>query len=128
MKPRLIAISGSLTGTIQPLVNGQFDIGREASCQLPLSDPAVSPKHCLIRHSGLHFELIDLDSQNGTFVNGIPVRRRNIDHGDTIRVGSSELVFLTHEGEAFPDTESRLPETPSNPTPREPRKPQPVAF
>ena len=128
MKPRLIAISGSLTGTIQPLVDGQLAIGREASCQLSLSDPTVSPKHCAIRQTGLHFELIGLDSQNGTFVNGIPIRRRNIDHGDTIRIGSSELVFLTHEGEVFPDTEGRLPEAPSKSTLRDAQKPQPVAF
>ena len=46
------------------------------------------------------FQLIDLESHNGTFVNGIPVRRKLLTHGDTIRVGRCELVFLiTDEAE-----------------------------
>jgi transcriptional regulator with GAF, ATPase, and Fis domain len=107
MKPRLLAISGSLTGTVQPLVDGQLSIGREESNQLCLVDPVVSRRHCTIQQTGLQFELIDLDSHNGTFVNGIPIRRRNVDHGDTIRIGTSELVFLTHEGEVFPNAGTR---------------------
>src|ERR1700737_2927893 len=128
MKPRLLAISGSLTGTVQPLVDGRLSIGCEESSQLCLSDPAVSRKHSAIRQNGLHFELIDLDSQNGTFVNGIPIRRRNIDHGDTIRIGSSELVFLTHEGEVFPNEEMRPSEASSNSTLTTLPMEQPIAF
>src|SRR6202043_1472819 len=41
------------------------------------------------------FEIVDLDSHNGTSVNGTKVSRRPIDHGDRIRIGSSEYVFLT---------------------------------
>jgi transcriptional regulator with GAF, ATPase, and Fis domain len=107
MKPRLLAISGSLTGTVQPLVDGQLSIGREEANQLCLVDPVVSRRHCTIQQTGLQFELIDLDSHNGTFVNGIPIRRRDIDHGDTIKIGGSELVFLTHEGEVFPNAGTR---------------------
>jgi transcriptional regulator with GAF, ATPase, and Fis domain len=128
MKPRLLAISGSMTGTVQPLIDGRLSIGREESSQLCLSDPAVSEKHSAIRQKGLQFQLIDLDSQNGTFVNGIPIRRRNIDHGDTIRIGSSELVFLTHEGEVVPDAEMRLSEASSSSTLTTLRVEQPVAF
>jgi transcriptional regulator with GAF, ATPase, and Fis domain len=128
MKPRLLAISGSLTGTVQPLVDGQLSIGREESSQLCLIDPVVSRRHCAIQQSGLRFELIDLDSHNGTFVNGIPIRRRNIDHGDTIKIGTSELVFLTHEGEVFPNAEMRVDDTSSNSTLTTRRMEHPVAV
>jgi transcriptional regulator with GAF, ATPase, and Fis domain len=128
MKPRLLAISGSLTGTVQVLVDGKLSIGREESSQLCLIDPVVSRRHCAIQQTGLQFELVDLDSHNGTFVNGIPIRRRNIDHGDTIRIGSSELVFLTHEGEVFPNTELRLSDPSSDSTLTTLRMEKPVAF
>jgi transcriptional regulator with GAF, ATPase, and Fis domain len=128
MKPRLLAISGSLTGTVQPLVDGQLSIGREESSQLCLIDPVVSRRHCAIHQTGLQFELVDLDSHNGTFVNGIPIRRRNIDHGDTIRIGGSELVFLTHEGEVFPNAEMRLGEASSDSTLTTLRMEQPIPF
>jgi len=110
MKPRLLAISGSLTGTVQPLVDGQLSIGRDESNQLFLTDPVVSRRHCSIQQTGPQFELVDLDSHNGTFVNGIPIRRRIIDHGDTIRIGNSELVFLLHEGEVVAKNTIRLPD------------------
>ncbi|WP_263365339.1 sigma 54-interacting transcriptional regulator [Edaphobacter bradus] len=100
MKPRLLAISGSLAGTVQELVNGEISIGRDESNQLCLNDPAASRKHCIIRQLKDRYELVDLDSRHGTFLNGIPVRHKFVDHGDAIRVGRSELVFLTHEGES----------------------------
>ena len=100
MKPRLLAIAGLLTGTIHPLIEGSVAIGRDVSNQLWLVDPAVSRKHCRIEALADQFEVVDLDSHNGTFVNGIPVGRRVLEHGDTIAIGGSEFVFLLHEGEA----------------------------
>ena len=99
MQPRLLAISGSLTGTVRQLVDDRLAIGRDNSNQLCLADTSVSRRHCAIEQVGEHYEVVDLDSHNGTFLNGIPVRRKAVAHGDTIRVGASELVFLIHEGE-----------------------------
>ncbi|HEY4900413.1 MAG TPA: sigma 54-interacting transcriptional regulator, partial [Terriglobales bacterium] len=57
---------------------------------------AVSRKHCIISQvSAGNFEIADLDSHNGTFVNGVQVTRTPIHHGDRIRIGISEFVFLT---------------------------------
>jgi Nif-specific regulatory protein len=44
-------------------------------------------------------------------VNGIPIGRKIIAHGDTIRVGSSEFVFLIHEGATLDNSECRLTDT-----------------
>ena len=110
MKPRLLALSGSLTGTVQPLVDGCLSIGRQESNQLCLVDAVVSRQHCNIRQSAGGFELTDLDSHNGTFVNGIPIHRKIIAHGDTIRIGNSELVFLLHEGDVVPNSKFRMTE------------------
>lgn len=115
MKPRLLVISGSLTGTVQPLIDGQLSIGRDVSNQLCLIDPVVSRKHSTIKQAADGFELTDLDSHNGTFVNSIPIRCKTIDHGDSIRIGSSELVFLLHEGDVVPNSRTRLTDrTPSS--------------
>ena len=102
MKPRLLAISGSLAGTVRELADGQISIGRDEANQLCLIDPTVSRKHCAIRQADGQFELIDLDSRCGTFVNGMPVGRKLLDHGDSIRMGGAEFVFLMHEGEGIP--------------------------
>ncbi len=116
MKPRLLAIAGSLTDTVQQLVDGQISIGRDQANQLCLIDSAVSRRHCAIRQVDGRYELVDLDSHNGTFVNGTPVRHRVIDHGDVIRIGNTEFAFLTHEGEVFPNTKMRLSDAASTST------------
>ncbi len=108
MQPRLLAISGSLTGTVRHLIDGQLSIGRDESNQLCLIDTVVSRKHCMIQQVGEQYEVVDLDSHNGTFVNGIPVSRKVVEHGDTIRVGRSEFVFLMHEGETVSNSKISL--------------------
>ena len=98
---RLVATSGYLKGTVWALNDGPLFMGRDASNQVEVSDPAVSRKHCCISTlSSGAFEIADLDSHNGTSVNGTKVSRRTIEHGDRIRIGSCEYVFLTEPDDA----------------------------
>jgi Nif-specific regulatory protein len=83
------------------LTASQFSVGRDSSNHLCLHDRAVSRKHFSISETDAAFHLVDLDSHNGTFVNGIPVRRKLLGHGDTIRVGHCELVFLIGEDDSL---------------------------
>ncbi|HJU91641.1 MAG TPA: sigma 54-interacting transcriptional regulator, partial [Pyrinomonadaceae bacterium] len=56
--------------------------------------------------------ITDLDSLNGTFINDLPIRKRLLDHGDRVRIGSCQFLFLTHEGEATSkSSDVRLDET-----------------
>ncbi|HXP09322.1 MAG TPA: FHA domain-containing protein, partial [Acidobacteriaceae bacterium] len=93
---RLLAMSGALKGTVWPVKDGPLLLGRDASSQVRTSDAAVSRKHCSVTEAaGGGFEIEDLNSHNGTFVNGTKVSRQAIQHGDRIRIGGSEFVFLT---------------------------------
>jgi hypothetical protein len=57
-------------------------------------DPLVSRLHALIERYPAGWCLRDMDSRNGTFVNGEPVRaERPLRHGDQIRIGNTRLVF-----------------------------------
>jgi len=64
-----------------------------------LNDPSVSRRHCLIRKNGVtdSFHVIDLESYNGTFVNGVPVAEKALTHGDQIALGDIRFLFLTHD-------------------------------
>jgi transcriptional regulator with GAF, ATPase, and Fis domain len=95
--PRVVAMSGSAKGETYRLSNARVTLGRDNSNIVQIGDAAVSKKHCLIEAKGNEFELIDLESHNGTFVNGLPIKRRSLLHGDIIRLGTSELVFLTDQ-------------------------------
>ena len=99
MDSRVVVISGPSKGTIVRITGGQLTVGRDPATQLCLNDRAVSRKHFSITETDAGFHLVDLDSHNGTFVNGIPVRRKLLGHGDTVRVGQCELVFLITEDE-----------------------------
>lgn len=100
MPPRLAAISGKLKGAIFAINEETLFIGRETNANLCIASPSVSRRHCKIEKTENGFVITDLDSLNGTFINDLPIRTRLLDHGDRVRIGDSQFLFLTHEGEA----------------------------
>jgi transcriptional regulator with GAF, ATPase, and Fis domain len=91
------------------ITDGPLFLGRDASNHAEVRDPAVSRRHCSVSEvsSGV-FEIADHDSHNGTFVNGTKVNRKIVGHGDRIRIGSSEFVFLTGPDDASLTPAGRL--------------------
>lgn len=75
-------------------------LGRHPNNTLRLVDREVSKEHCVIERVDDAFVLRDLNSSNGTFVNGRKVRELRLREGDEIALGNSRLVF--HTGEAEP--------------------------
>src|ERR1700683_1518433 len=97
MRPRLLVLSGPLKDSTIPLSEGEVTIGREASNGIAVTDPSVSRKHCLVsRHDG-RFRVRDLDSRNGTLVNGTGIEEQWLEHGDQIATGDSSFLFLLEE-------------------------------
>jgi transcriptional regulator with GAF, ATPase, and Fis domain len=107
MNPRVVFIAGPLEGTAFELGEGELSIGRDSSNSVRLADSLLSRRHCHVARAGAGFVLTDLESLNGTFVNGRPVREHALAAGDRVSVGGSCFVFLSGEGE--------LPPAPSNP-------------
>jgi hypothetical protein len=68
-------------------------IGSVAGNTVVLADPAVSRKHAGIRKVNGLYELADLGSTNGVYVNGHKVPKKTLEPGDIIRVGNTEAVF-----------------------------------
>jgi hypothetical protein len=77
---------------------GTYTIGRK-ECDVVLSDEKISRKHAsiIIARAG-QYAVSDLASRNGTFVNGIRLSRRNLQHNDLIRVGNTTLRFTVFDG------------------------------
>ena len=100
MPPRLAAISGKLKGAIFALNEESLVIGRETAANLCIPDASVSRRHSKIEKNDTGFVLTDLESLNGTFVNDVPVKSRLLEHGDRVRIGDSQFLFLQHEGDA----------------------------
>jgi len=107
VNPRLVAISGPLKDSVFALPTEDLSLGRDASNGLPISDPSVSRRHCIVRREGTDFKIMDLESRNGTLVNGQVVRERWLQHHDEIGVGDSLFLFLIGE-----DTDRVAPSRP----------------
>jgi len=73
-------------------------IGRSKDCDIQVADPNVSRRHAEVRQEGAAHWVVDLDSTNGTEVNGRRLKRAKLRPGDTITVGSTELVFEREAG------------------------------
>lgn len=85
-------------------------IGTDVSADLKLSDPTVSRRHAELVLSDGRVLIRDLDSRNGTFVNGVSVVAAHLTSGCRIRLGRTELVFdanrrATTEGNSDRDRE-----------------------
>jgi transcriptional regulator with GAF, ATPase, and Fis domain len=97
LRPRLLVLSGPLRDSTIPLAEGEVTIGREASNGIAVVDPSVSRKHCALVGQDGRFRVRDLDSRNGTLVNGTVIEEQPLEHGDEIGAGDSTFLFLLHE-------------------------------
>jgi hypothetical protein len=86
-------VSGPLVGQTINLDRDVTTIGSVAGNTVLLTDTGVSRKHVGIKRIDSGFELADLGSTNGVYVNGEKVARRKLEVGDVIRVGTTEIVF-----------------------------------
>lgn len=75
-------------------------IGRESS-DIVIPDHAMSSRHFAVEIRGKEYFVRDLDSSNGTFLNGDRIRAAELTSGDTIKAGQSSLTFRTFEAIAL---------------------------
>ncbi|AQS59055.1 FhaA domain-containing protein [Desulforamulus ferrireducens] len=68
-------------------------LGRRDTCDIVINDTSVSRRHAQIERIGGRYWLTDLNSTNGTFVNGLPIEKIELTSGDVITVGNTVLIF-----------------------------------
>lgn len=105
-KPVLEGISAGFEGRRVSLPTGRQTIGRRANNDIVIDDPSVSASHAWIMNQRGHYVIMNTLSTNGTFVNDKRIHEAILKHGDRIRLGHAEFVFLTRElhapGRAWP--------------------------
>lgn len=93
VKGRFIVRDGPGVGQFYEIVEDVVYIGRSPENQMIVPDATVSKRHAVIRIRGNTFEIEDLQSSSGTYVNGQLVRKAYLKDGDSVRLGSTELEF-----------------------------------
>src|SRR5437016_11351744 len=96
MNPRIFAVSGPLKGSVIPIPDAGLVMGRkhpENDVTLE-NDEMVSRRHCRLQLRDGRTVVKDLDSRNGTFVNGASVLEHDLEGGDRLKVGSSTFIYL----------------------------------
>ncbi|MCF6459793.1 FHA domain-containing protein [Clostridium sp. Cult3] len=79
-------------------LDGQISLGRGNDNQIVLKDPYISKRHLIIVEDEGNFYLEDLNSSNGTYLNGDRIMDVvELKNGDTIRVGQVEFLYVNRE-------------------------------
>lgn len=75
-------------------------VGRGTDVDVRITDRTVSRIHCGLSRDRRRVVLTDLESQNGTFVNGQPITQCVLREGDEIRIGSTVMLMINLDDDA----------------------------
>ena len=90
----LVGIGGKPKGRIIPLEHAATRVGRESDNHIVLTETDVSRHHALLLFEGGRFQVRDLKSKNGTFVNSRRMEEMKISVGDRVRFGDAAEFLL----------------------------------
>ena len=88
-----------MSGEVFALTDAEVSLGRDASNVICFPDPALSRRQCVFSHADGTWTLNDLNSSNGTFVNGLQISSHLLTDGDRVSVGESVLLFVARPAE-----------------------------
>jgi len=90
LEASLVVEGGEPAGLEIPLRKSQISVGRRPECDIRIDSGAVSGYHCRILRAKFGLRVVDLDSRNGTFLNGsLVVGSQELSHQDCLRVAST---------------------------------------
>jgi pSer/pThr/pTyr-binding forkhead associated (FHA) protein len=95
----LLVLSSNFFGRSFVLHGRRMVVGRSSDCEIPLDDPLVSKRHCVITaEDDGTFSVQDLDSTNRTFLNRKPVSKKTpLFYGDRLILGNTIIRFFLEE-------------------------------
>jgi pSer/pThr/pTyr-binding forkhead associated (FHA) protein len=100
----LVEVKGGAEGNEYPMDAERLVVGRGPGVDLAFEDDEMSARHAAFEHSRGGFTITDLDSTNGTRVNGERITTRALAHGDRIEMGGHAFELLLEKREKAPRT------------------------
>lgn len=91
---QIIITSGFHKGKSFRISENEIIIGRSPTANITIKDPKLSRAHCKIVKFENQYRLVDLNSANGTRINGIRILEHPLHNLDTIEIGNTQLQFV----------------------------------
>lgn len=112
MPKMIVSIDGVVVKEVQ-LTKDRTTLGRRPYNDVVIDNLAVSGEHAVLQMTGADVHIEDLNSTNGTYINGKAVKKQLLRHNDTIEVGKHKIKFLNEpSGTSFDKTMVIRPSTP----------------
>jgi pSer/pThr/pTyr-binding forkhead associated (FHA) protein len=123
---KLVVLSAGMTGRSHLLKAEKTTIGRVEDNMFQIPEPSVSSHHCEVVVRGNDVLIRDLNSTNGTFINGEKVSESVLKLGQVLRLGQIELRLDTDDAPAPAAASSPAPSTSTAPATTTPSGKKPL--
>ena len=107
-RPYLLVIAGPYAGQMFDLPDMTVTLGRSHHADITLVDDGISRKHAKIVPDRLDWNIFDLESTNGIYVNGEKAAKATLVDGDQIRIGSTTILKFSLQDEIEEDFQRRM--------------------
>ncbi len=99
MPKMIVSIDGVVIKEVQ-LTKDRTTLGRRPYNDIVIDNLAVSGEHAVIQLSGNEVSLEDLNSTNGTYINGKAVKKQQLANNDTVEIGKYKIKYVNEQQEA----------------------------
>ncbi|MEY2683682.1 MAG: hypothetical protein RJA09_826 [Pseudomonadota bacterium] len=99
MPKMIVSIDGVVIKEVQ-LTKDRTTLGRRPYNDVVIDNLAVSGEHAVLQMMGADVHIEDLNSTNGTYINGKAVKKQLLRHNDTIEIGKHKIKFLNEQAGA----------------------------
>ena len=107
----VVSLDGVVIKEVQ-VTKDKTTLGRRPYNDIVIDNLAVSGEHAVLQLLGGNVFIEDLNSTNGTYINGKAVKKQLLQHNDTVEIGKYKIKFLVDEGSDYERTMIMRPGTP----------------
>lgn len=107
----VVSLDGVVIKEVQ-ITKDKTSLGRRPYNDIVIDNLAVSGEHAVLQLVGHDVFIEDLNSTNGTYINGKAVKKQLLQHNDTVEIGKYKIKYLVEEGSDYEKTMIMRPGTP----------------
>ena len=99
----VVSLDGVVIKEVQ-IIKDKTTLGRRPYNDIVIDNLAVSGEHAVLQMVGSDVFIEDLNSTNGTYINGKAVKKQLLAHNDTVEIGKYKIKYLVEEGGEYEKT------------------------